>query len=157
MASPPCISLMPRKCSRPRTGRSLHMLLCALLNEEASILTIRTYSCCLHKPILHRNVMLTWLLYPIFYENLPRILWVPKFAENRELACHFFSYESVSKDQRLKFMSLPSLPPARSSGHDVAVAATDAVGPRTDGAARPRRRKEGQVFTVILSSKSGWK
>ena len=99
--------------------------------------------CSMHKSILHQNVKLTRLLYTIFYEHLPRILWVPRFAENRELACHFFSYESVSKDQRLKFMSLPSLPlsfpPARSSsGHDVAVAATDGrgrtrTGPRGQG------------------------
>ena len=86
--------------------------------------------------------MLTRLLYTTFYEHLPRILWVPRFAENRELACHFFSYESVSKDQRLKFMSLPSLPPARSSGHDVAVAATDVDGAGGRGrAAKGRKAK----------------
>ena len=37
--------------------------------------------------------------------------------------CQFFSYESVSMDQRLKFMSPPSLPVVR----DVTVAAAGAA------------------------------
>ena len=41
--------------------------------------------------------------------------------------CQFFSYESVSMDQRLKFMSPPSLPPSLPVVCDVTVAAAGAA------------------------------